>query len=145
MANIRAICISEKKGMQKHPVSEAELKADWGIVGDAHAGNWHRQISILAQDSVARMQEKLPHYQLKPGDFAENILIDGLDLKTVAIGQQIQFGTDVIGEVTQIGKECHNDCIIRKTAGDCVMPREGVFLKVIHPGMIKVGNKVQLL
>ena len=145
MANIRAICISEKKGMQKHPVSEAELKADWGIVGDAHAGNWHRQISILAQDSVARMQEKLPHYQLKPGDFAENILIDGLDLKTVAIGQQIQFGTDVIGEVTQIGKECHNDCIIRKTAGDCVMPREGVFLKVIHPGIIKVGNKVRLL
>ena len=145
MAMILAICISEKKGTQKQPVLKAELKVDWGIVGDAHAGNWHRQISLLSQISVERMQKKLADYKLKPGNFAENILIDGMEVKTLPIGQRLRLGPEAVGEVTQIGKECHNDCVIRQTAGDCVMPREGVFVKVIHPGVIHVGDLVELI
>ena len=145
MALILAICISEKKGSQKQPVLKAELKVDWGIVGDAHAGNWHRQISLLSKSSVERMQKKLADYKLKPGNFAENILIDGMEVKTLPIGQRLRLGPEAVGEVTQIGKECHNDCVIRQTAGDCVMPREGVFVKVIHPGVIHVGDLVELI
>ena len=145
MAIIAAICISEKKGTQKHPVSKAELKVDWGIIGDAHAGNWHRQVSLLSRNSVERMQKKLSDYRLKPGDFAENILVDGMEVKTLSVGRQLRLGAEAIGEVTQIGKECHNDCIIRQTAGDCVMPREGVFVKVIHPGVIHTGDPVELI
>ena len=145
MALILAICISEKKGSQKQPVLKAELKVDWGIVGDAHAGNWHRHISLLSKSSVERMQKKLADYKLKPGNFAENILIDGMEVKTLPIGQRLRLGPEAVGEVTQIGKECHNDCVIRQTAGDCVMPREGVFVKVIHPGVIHVGDLVELI
>ena len=145
MALILAICISEKKGSQKQPVLKAELKVDWGLVGDAHAGNWHRQISLLSQSSVERMQKKLADYKLKPGNFAENILIDGMEVKTLPIGQRLRLGPEAVGEVTQMGKECHNDCVIRQTAGDCVMPREGVFVKVIHPGVIHVGDLVELI
>ena len=145
MATIAAICISEKRGTQKHPVPEAQLRCDCGIVGDAHAGNWHRQVSILSQYSVARMQEKLSNFQLKPGDFAENILIDDMEVKSLPIGQQLKLGAQAVGEVTQIGKACHNDCIIRQTAGDCVMPREGVFLKIIQPGTIHTGDAVELI
>ena len=145
MALILAICISEKKGSQKQHVLKAELKVDWGIVGDAHAGNWHRQISLLSQSSVERMQKKLADYKLKPGNFAENILIDGMEVKALPIGQRLRLGPEAVGEVTQIGKECHNDCVIRQTAGDCVMPREGVFVKVIHPGVIHVGDLVELI
>lgn len=138
MAKVLAVCISEQKGVQKHPVEEAQLRVDHGIVGDAHAGNWHRQVSILGVDSVNKLQEKIT-LKLKPGDFAENILVDASCVYQLPVGTKVQLGT-AICEVTQIGKTCHYDCAIRKAAGDCVMPREGIFVKVIQPGVVKPGD-----
>ena len=131
-AVVTAVCISERKGEQKHPVEEVELKVDWGIVGDAHAGNWHRQVSVLGCDSVRTLQEKLPDYKLEPGAFAENVLVDGITVYRLPV-------------VTQIGKQCHNDCVIRQKAGDCVMPREGIFVKIVKPGFLKAGDTVRVI
>ena len=144
MAEILAVCISEKKGAQKHPVAEAQLKADWGIVGDAHAGNWHRQVSLLGQESVDKLQEKIT-VQLKPGDFAENILVKGLTLYELPVGTRLKIGPEAVGEVTQIGKTCHYDCAIRKAAGDCVMPREGIFVKILVPGTVRPGDQLEVM
>ncbi len=116
MAKIAAICISDVRGIQKHEIPEAFLKKDWGIEGDAHAGNWHRQVSLLSVDSVAKLQEKLS-FELKHGAFAENILVEGMA----------------------------NDCAIRKAAGDCVMPREGIFVKVLESGEIKTGDEIEIV
>lgn len=140
MAKVLAVCISERKGLQKHPVEEAELLVDHGIVGDAHAGNWHRQVSLLGIDSVNKLQEKIT-LQLKPGDFAENILVEGICVYKLPVGTKLQIGT-ALCEVTQIGKTCHNDCAIRKAAGDCVMPREGIFVKVLESGRVKPGDEI---
>ena len=140
---IRAVCISEKKGEQKHPVDEVVLLPDHGIVGDAHAGNWHRQVSLLSTDSVQKVQQKLP-FELKPGAFAENILLEGICLYELPVGTRMKIGT-ALCEVTQIGKECHSDCAIRKAAGDCVMPREGIFVKVLTEGKAKSGDFVTVL
>lgn len=141
-AKIKAVCISEKKGTQKHPVNEIVLKVDHGIVDDAHAGNWHRQVSLLSTDSVAKVQKNIS-FELKPGAFAENILIEsGIVLYELPIGTKLKIGTAEC-EVTQIGKECHFDCEIRKKAGDCVMPREGIFVKVLKDGTAKVGDLVE--
>ena len=134
MAKVKDVCISEKKGEQKHPVDEVLLKVDHGIVGDAHAGNWHRQVSLLAAESVAKVQKAL-NFELKSGDFAENILTEGIELFTLPIGTKLQIG-EAVGEVTQIGKECHQGCAIRELAGDCVMPREGIFVKVLKEGKV---------
>ena len=142
MAEILAVCISEKKGEQKHPVDQVELKENWGIVGDAHAGNWHRQVSLLSVDSVAKLQEKLS-FELKHGAFAENILVEGMAVHTLPVGTKLRIGS-ALCEVTQIGKECHNDCAIRKAAGDCVMPREGIFVKVLESGEIKTGDDIKI-
>jgi MOSC domain-containing protein YiiM len=144
MAEILAVCISEKKGEQKHPVEVAELRVDWGIVGDAHAGNWHRQVSLLGQESVDKLQEKIS-LTLKPGDFAENILVKGLCLYTLPVGTRLKIGPEAVGEVTQIGKTCHFDCAIRKAAGDCVMPREGIFVKIIVPGQVRPGDTLEVI
>lgn len=143
MAKVKAVCISEKKGEQKHPVDSVELKIDHGIVGDAHAGNWHRQVSLLAAESVAKVQKAL-NFQLKSGDFAENILTEGIELFTLPIGTKLQIG-QAIGEVTQIGKECHQGCAIRELAGDCVMPREGIFVKVLQEGTVKAGDEIKVI
>lgn len=143
MAKVKAICISEKKGEQKHPVEEALLKVDHGIVGDAHAGNWHRQVSLLAAESVEKVQKVLD-FQLKSGDFAENILTEGIELFTLPIGTKLKVG-DAVGEVTQIGKECHQGCAIRELAGDCVMPREGIFIKILEEGMVKAGDEIKVI
>ncbi len=140
---IRAVCISGKKGEQKHAVEEVELLPDHGIVGDAHAGNWHRQVSLLSTESVAKVQEKIP-FKLAPGAFAENILLEGICLYELPVGTRMKLGT-ALCEVTQIGKECHNDCAIRKAAGDCVMPREGIFVKVLTAGRAKAGDFVTVL
>ena len=141
---IKAICISEIRGIQKHPIEKATLKANHGIVGDAHAGDWHRQVSLLSYDSVEKMQKKLD-FELKPGAFAENILLDeGICLYELPIGTRLKIG-DAICEVTQIGKECHQDCEIRKKTGDCVMPREGIFVKVLEGADIKVGDYVEVV
>ena len=136
-------CISEKKGEQKHPVDEVVFLPDHGIVGDAHAGNWHRQVSLLSTASVQKVQEKIP-FELKPGAFAENILLEGICLYELPVGTRMKVGT-ALCEVTQIGKECHNDCAIRKAAGDCVMPREGIFVKVLTEGKAKSGDFVTVL
>ena len=142
-AIIRAVCISEKKGQQKHPVDEIVLQPELGIIGDAHAGNWHRQVSLLAQESVDRLQEKVS-VRLFPGAFAENILCEGLTLFRLPVGTRLKIGT-ALCEVTQIGKECHADCAIRQQAGDCVMPREGIFAVVLEAGAAKPGDCIEVL
>ena len=137
---IRAVCISEKKGEQKHPVDRIELLPNVGIEGDAHAGNWHRQVSLLAKESVDRLQEKIP-IRLFAGAFAENILCEGIPLAELPVGTRLRIGSSVC-EVTQIGKECHADCAIRRQAGDCVMPREGIFAVVLERGEARPGDPI---
>lgn len=141
---IKAICISEIRGIQKHPIEKATLKVNHGIVGDAHAGEWHRQVSLLSYNSVEKMQNKLD-FELKPGAFAENILLEkGICLYELPIGTKMKIG-DALCEVTQIGKECHQTCEIRKKTGDCVMPREGIFVKVLEGADIKAGDEVYIV
>ena len=142
-AVIKAVCISEKKGQQKRPVERVLLRPEHGIVGDAHAGNWHRQISLLGQESVDRLQEKI-RIPLFPGAFAENILCEGIELCQLPVGTRLRVGT-ALCEVTQIGKECHADCAIRRQAGDCVMPREGIFVRVLEEGTAKAGDSVEVI
>ena len=142
-AVIKAVCISEKKGQQKHPVAQIRLLPDVGIPGDAHAGNWHRQVSLLGTDSVARLQEKV-RIPLFPGAFAENILCEGICLYRLPVGTKLRIGS-ALCEVTQIGKECHADCAIRQQAGDCVMPREGIFVRVLEEGTAKSGDQIQII
>lgn len=142
MAKVKAVCISEKKGTMKHPVDSIELKIDHGIVGDAHAGNWHRQVSLLADESVEKMRSKFP--DIPVGAFAENILTEGLCLYELPVGTKLRVG-DVLLEVTQIGKECHADCAIRQQVGDCVMPREGIFTIVLEEGVVKAGDEIEVL
>ncbi len=142
MAKVLAVCISEKKGTQKKPVDSIKIRRDWGIEGDAHAGNWHRQISLLANESVDKVRHILPDIQ--PGAFAENILTEGLILHTLPVGTRLKVGETEI-EVTQIGKECHQGCAIRRLTGDCVMPREGIFCKVIVEGEIKPGDTIEVI
>lgn len=130
---ILSINISEKTGEQKRPVPKAELRADHGLVGDAHAGDWLRQVSLLAQEDVDTMIEK--GAKVGPGDFAENITTQGINLASLPIGAQLKIG-DAVLAVSQIGKECHQHCAIYRQAGDCVMPRKGIFAKVIKGGEI---------
>ena len=142
MASVVAVCISERKGTQKHEVPDIQLKINHGIVGDAHAGNWHRQISLLAQESVEKMKAVFP--DIPVGAFAENILTEGLTLYTLPVGTRLQVG-EVLLEVTQIGKECHAHCAIRQQVGDCVMPREGIFTIVLEEGTIRPGDAITVL
>ena len=142
-AKIRAVCISEKKGEQKHPVPEVHLIPNHGIAGDAHAGNWHRQVSLLGEESVAKVQSKVS-YELLPGAFAENILTEGICLYELPVGTLIKIGS-ALCQVTQIGKECHNHCAIREATGDCVMPREGIFVKVLREGTARFGDPVSVV
>ena len=141
-AVIKAVCISEKKGQQKHPVERVRLRPEHGIEGDAHAGNWHRQVSLLGQESVDRLQEKIS-IPLFPGAFAENILCEGIELYKLPVGTRLRVGT-ALCQVTQIGKECHADCAIRRQAGDCVMPREGIFAIVLTEGEARAGDLVTI-
>ena len=143
MASIVSINISTQKGVVKHPVSQAELKIDHGIVGDAHAGPWHRQISLLAQESVDRMAA-LGIVNLTPGVFAENITTEGIELFTLPVGTRLMLGECLV-EVTQIGKECHHGCEIFKKVGKCVMPTEGIFVKVLSQGTIHPGDALSVM
>jgi len=140
---IKAISISTEKGTKKFNVPKAELKVDHGIVDDAHAGNWHRQISLLANESINKMIEM--GADVEPGNFAENITTEGLNLLELAIGSMIKVGADAVLEITQHGKECHARCEIFKMVGDCIMPKEGIFAKVITAGEIKVGDTIEVL
>jgi MOSC domain-containing protein YiiM len=136
-----SVNISAKKGVRKKPVDEILVKTGYGIEGDAHASaEWHRQVSLLALESIRKMQEK--GLDVKPGDFAENITTEGLDLVSLPLGTKMQIGADIIGEVSQIGKECHTRCAIYYQAGDCVMPKEGIFIRVLKGGTIKKGDTI---
>ncbi len=143
MGRVVSINISQKKGVIKVPVNKAEIKIDHGIVGDAHAGNWHRQISMLADESIDKMKNKGFNH-LKFGDFAENITTQGIEVHTLPVGTVLKIG-DCEVEVTQIGKKCHGGCEIKKLTGDCVMPREGIFVKVIKEGTIQINDNIEIL
>jgi len=142
MGRIETICISTRKGRIKKPISTAEFRKDYGIVGDAHAGNWHRQVSILPKESIDMMRKQIPN--LADGAFAENIITSGLDFSRIEIGTRFLLGETILLEVTQIGKECHTACAIRNLTGDCIMPREGIFCRVIQGGNVNPGAWVEV-
>jgi len=139
---LKAICISEKKGTEKHTVPAAEIN-EKGIIGDAHAGDWHRQVSLLSFDEVKKFTAANPQIKIEDGAFGENLLIEGIDLGKAKTGDKITVG-EVELEITQIGKECHGDgCTIFKAVGKCIMPKIGLFSKVIKTGSIKTGEGVK--
>jgi cyclic pyranopterin phosphate synthase len=140
---IKAISISKEKGTQKVNVPEAELQTNFGIVGDAHAGNWDRQISLLRFECIDKMDTK--GLDISPGDFAENITTEGIDLGTLTIGSRLKLGVTVELELTKFGKTCHGRCQIYDRIGDCIMPRDGVFAKVTRGGSIHVGDIIEAL
>jgi len=140
---IKAVSLSEKKGMCKKNVPEAKLKVDHGIIGDAHAGNWHRQISLLSFESISEVIAQ--GTMLSPGDFAENITTEGIDLRSVKIGDKLILGKKIELKITQIGKKCHTKCEIYKKLGDCIMPSDGIFAKVVNSGVIKVGDEIEVI
>ena len=142
MGKILAICISEKKGTQKKPVESARLVEEWGIEGDAHVGKWHRQVSMLSFEKIEAFREKGADVDF--GAFGENLVVEGFDLSKVPVGTKFQIGEAIL-ELTQIGKECHSHCAIYKVMGDCIMPREGIFAKVLESGTIKVGDKIEVI
>ena len=142
MAEVVAVCISTQKGLPKVEQPQVELIVEHGIQGDAHAGPWHRQISLLGEESVDKMKASFP--DLPHGAFAENILTKGLILYELPVGTRLRVGPALL-EVTQIGKECHQGCAIRKITGDCVMPREGIFARVLEGGTVKAGDAVEVL
>ena len=136
MGYIRGICISKERGTAKHEVESAKFIPDWGIEGDAHAGHWHRQVSLLSLEKINEFRAKGADVAF--GAFGENLIVEGFDLRNLPIGTQLRSG-DVLLEITQIGKECHSHCEIYKRMGECIMPREGVFARVLHGGRIDVG------
>ena len=141
MGKITAICVSERRGTQKNFVETARFVTEFGIEGDAHAGDWHRQVSFIGQAEVDKF--KLRGAQVTAGAFGENIIAEGFRFKDLPIGTRLRSG-QVFFEVTQIGKECHNHCAIYQQLGDCIMPREGIFARVLHGGEIKVGDELKL-
>ncbi|UCE71574.1 MAG: MOSC domain-containing protein [Nitrospiraceae bacterium] len=143
-AEIVSINISDTKGVRKKPVESVVLKENFGIENDAHAsGEWHRQVSLLALESIQKMQGQ--GLDVGPGDFAENLTTRGIDLVSLPIGTRITIGDAAEAEVSQIGKVCHNRCAIYHQAGDCVMPKEGIFVKVLQGGTIKKGDEIRVL
>ena len=142
MAKVIAVCISEKKGTQKHEVDGVTLVPDYGIENDAHAGKWHRQVSLLNFEKIEDFRAK--GVDVDFGAFGENIIIDEIDFRTLPIGTRFEIG-DALLELTQIGKECHSHCAIYHAVGDCIMPREGVFTEVIKGGKVKVGDTVNII
>lgn len=142
-SRVIAINISEKKGMKKKDVGRAYVKENYGIENDAHAGDWHRQISLLAMESIDKMKQK--GLNVDPGSFAENITTEGIDLPSLPIGTTLLIGDEVVLEITQLGKVCHDRCAIYYQAGDCVMPREGIFAKVIKSGWVEKGDEIKVV
>jgi len=143
-ARVISVNTSEKKGVRKKPVDEVLLRENYGIEGDAHASSeWHRQVSLLALESIDKMREM--GLDVHPGDFAENITTEGVDLVSLPLGTRMRIGKAVIGEVSQIGKECHARCAIYYQAGDCVMPKEGIFIRVMAGGKVRTGDPVEVL
>jgi MOSC domain-containing protein YiiM len=144
MAKILAVCISDKKGVSKSPVRSVLLKQGFGIVDDAHAGdNKIREISLLSIDSINRIN--VSGFSFKPGDFAENLTTSGIDLVVLPVGTLLQLGNEVVIQITQIGKQCHSGCAIFKEVGKCIMPKEGVFAKVIKDGVVEAGDIIEII
>ncbi len=142
MGNVIAVCTSPAKGTQKTNVGSARFMEDWGIEGDAHAGRWHRQVSLLSWDKIEAFRAK--GAEVQDGDFGENLVVSGIDFRTLPIGTKFQCN-DVVLELTQIGKECHHGCQIFQKMGECIMPREGVFTRVLHGGTISVGDTLTIM
>lgn len=142
MGKVISVNISEIRGIQKHNVGRAKLIEDYGIENDAHAGKWHRQVSLLSHEKIEAFRAK--GAEVKDGAFGENIVVSGIDFKTLPVGTRFQCN-DVILEMTQIGKECHHGCEIFQKMGECIMPREGVFAKIIHGGEIAVGDEMTII
>lgn len=139
---VKAVCISEEKGMKKQNIKKAIFKEDFGIINDAHAGS-SRQVSLLAEESIEKMKNQ--GLNLSFGDFAENIVTSGIDIKNLPIASKIKIGENVILELTQIGKVCLSRCAIYYKTGDCIMPREGVFARVLKGGIVKVGDRLEVI
>ena len=137
-----AVCISERKGTEKHEIEVGKILPGFGLESDAHGGNWHRQISLLSYEKVLEFNQK--GGAVRNGDFGENILVSGIDLRTLPVGTHLRVG-DALLEVTQIGKECHSHCAIFHRVGDCIMPREGIFSRVLEGGNVKKGDVVEVV
>ena len=140
---IVAVSISDRKGVKKANVKKARLLKDHGMENDAHTGKWHRQVSLLAIESIKKIRDK--GLDVAPGEFAENITTEGIRLWELPIGQRLKIGRDAVAEVTQIGKECHNRCAIFHQVGDCVMPKEGIFVRILSGGYIKPGDTIEFV
>jgi molybdopterin adenylyltransferase len=144
MPRVEAVCVSERKGERKHPVDSAVFRPDHGIEGDAHAGPWHRQVSVLAAEDIETVRrEGLP--ELTWGDFAENLILSGLDLASLGLGSRLRLGRDAVLSITQIGKACHSPCRIYQVTGDCIMPRAGLFARVEVGGSVRTGDPVEIV
>lgn len=142
MGKVIAVCLSEKKGTQKKNVGSAVLVEDWGIENDAHAGKWHRQVSLLSHDKIEAFRAR--GAEVTDGAFGENLVVAGIDFRTLPLGTRFRCN-DVVLELTQIGKECHHGCEIFQRMGECIMPREGVFTRVLHGGVISVGDELTIV
>jgi MOSC domain-containing protein YiiM len=142
MGKIIAVCKSKNKGERKVNVGSVRLVENFGVEGDAHGGSWHRQVSLLAAESIAKMIEK--GLKVGPGDFAENLTTEGIDLTALPVGAKLRAGETLL-EVTQIGKKCHAKCAIYEQAGDCIMPREGIFAKVLRGGVVSAGDSIDVV
>lgn len=141
MGKILAICTSPRRGTVKTAVPSAVLTPEWGIVGDAHGGNWHRQVSMLSAEKIEAFRKKV---WVDYGAFGENLVVEGFDFRTLPVTSRFAIG-DVVLEMTQIGKECHNDCAIKKAVGKCVMPTEGIFVVVVREGTVRSGDEIEIL
>lgn len=143
MAKIIAVCRSDEKGTKKESVGQGLLREDGGLVGDAHADSpIHRQVSLLARESIDKMRDR--GFDVGPGDFAENLTTEGINLPSLPIGTQMSIGEAIILEVTQIGKDCHTKCAIFREVGKCIMPKEGIFAKIIRGGVVKAGDSIEV-
>ncbi len=142
MAVIKAVCISEKKGTAKVNVGRAEIIENYGLKDDAHGGNWHRQVSLLSYEKIEEF--KSLGADVKDGDFGENLIVEGIDLRTLPIGTKLEIG-EILMEVTQIGKECHTGCAIAQAVGKCIMPTEGIFARVLKGGIVEVGDEINIV
>jgi MOSC domain-containing protein YiiM len=140
---IVAVSISDRKGIPKSNINEGLLVKEFGLSGDAHGGPWHRQVSLLAMESIQKMKDL--GLNVHPGSFAENITTEGIVLPELPIGTRLRLGPEALVEVTQIGKECHDRCAIYRLAGDCVMPREGIFVRILKGGSVKAGDDIEIL